>query len=825
MSLPARNPESAFSRQAFSEHLPWMMHVTPELVLCKDGALMAAFEYSGVDIDEDSPYEIENAVTELQNAFRSMDERFYVWWVVDKRKKLSPDKLENDESNPLYDSLLAREKMNYEKGGVYTITFNLFIAYMGETGVFAFMDQVRRKMADEDKSLPAAVLHSLNPTQNAKSAVLHDARQLDENIRQATGGIRKVVSCNSTISMRPLMNWEFDNVLIRMANISIRGKTAFQIRPQTMLDGAAALSDMKFGRDVFVSYGPDRTVFGGALSLRDYPIPTALSSILGLQVEFRLVHVVKCMSETTTRATLDEATRYYRMTQSTMLQRFMAYMGGTQPEVDPGKSDLYGQCVEAMARQMSDNLGFLHHSMTLVLLGDNAKQLEQTINDVSRTLSQVPMIRERVGLKAAFLSTLPGQWATNKRMMLANTELVAQCLPLITADTGSMHCSHLSGEVYGKPVHSMATFRSVLGTEVYFDPFVGQVGHTLMVMPSGGGKTTFVNYCLAQFTRYKDAQVVVFDRDRSCRIITGLAGGTHMDLRTNSIRLNPMAHLRENELGKVQAREFLLRRIAEAGDTVTAEDRQEIYEVLDNLAQSSQELCLSTVWTLLPRHLQTLLSEWVKGGPYSYFDSVTDEFQMSSWTCIEMREIMAVERLSRAFLDHMLTSIMRNLTGRPTLIYLEEASFLLNNPAFLDAIDGWLKTFRKLNAMVWMTVQSPESISGVDNERIRATLADNVPNLILGYNPRLENHRELYRTMFGMTNEQVSMIGEMTPKRDYLRIFNGICKTLRTNFDDHTLAYLRSEPVYQDLFDQAQARGGEDWRDWYIQQALQRKKK
>jgi type IV secretion system protein VirB4 len=290
------------------------------------------------------------------------------------------------------------------------------------------------------------------------------------------------------------------------------------------------------------------------------------------------------------------------------------------------------------------------------------------------------------------------------------------------------------------------------------------------------------------------------------------------------MRLNPFSTLRDGEIGKIQAREFLLRRIAEAGDKVTAEDRQEIYRVLDNVAQSSQDLCLSTIWTLMPRHLQTLLSEWVKGGPFGYFDSVDDDFSLSSWTCIEMREIMGVERLSRAFLDHMLTSITRNLTGKPTLIYLEEASFLLNNPAFLDAIDGWLKTFRKLNAMVWMTVQSPESVSGVDSERIRATLADNVPNLVLGYNPRLENHRDLYRTMFGMTHEQINMIGELTPKRDYLRVFNGQCKTMRTHFDEHTLAYLRSEPVYQDLFDQAQAMGGEDWREWYIQQALKRKK-
>lgn len=824
MFQQARSPDG-FSRESLAQFLPWLTHVTPDLVLCKDGSLLSAFEFTGVDIDEDNPIVTETAVRELQNSLQALDERFYVWWVIDKRKKASPDQWESDNHEGLHAAMAARRRLQYENGRVFRIDFRIFISYTGDTGVYAFMDQVRRQMTEDGKSLPMAVLSGLNPARNFKNAVLHDAKQLDENIRQAEGGIRQLIAMNNVLSFRRLSGWDLDNCLTRMANISARAEPKHQVLPKAMLDGAAALSDVKFGREVFISYGSDRPVFGVALSLKDYPsTPSTIMGILGLQMEFRLVQVVKCMSVTTARSTLDEITRYYRMTQSTLVQRFAAYLNNAEPEVDPGKADLYMQCIEAMRRQMAENLGFVHHSMTLVILEESANAAETRANDAMRSLSQIPFIRERVGIKAAFLSMMPGQWATNQRLMLANAELVAQATPLITAETGLNYCDHLSGEVYGKRVPPLATFQSMLGTEVHFDPFVGQVGHTLMVMPTGGGKTTFVNFCLSQFTRYPDSQVIIFDRDRSCRIITGLAGGTHMDLRTNSMRLNPLANLRQGEIGKVQAREFLLRRIAEAGDEVTAEDRQELYRVLDNVAQSSQELSLSTVWTLLPRKMQILLSEWVKGGPFGYFDSTEDDFELSSWTCIEMREIMAVERLSRAFLDHALTVIARNLTGRPTMIYLEEASFLLNNTAFLDAIDGWLKTFRKLNAMVWLTVQSPESVSGVESERIRATLADNVPNLVLGYNPRLENHRDLYRTMFGMSNEQVSMIGELTPKRDYLRVFNGNCQTLRTNFDEHTLAYLRSEPVYQDLFDQAKASGRENWREWYIQQALRRKK-
>ncbi|MDC6711344.1 hypothetical protein, partial [Leclercia adecarboxylata] len=102
------------------------------------------------------------------------------------------------------------------------------------------------------------------------------------------------------------------------------------------------------------------------------------------------------------------------------------------------------------------------------------------------------------------------------------------------------------------------------------------------------------------------------------------------------------------------------------------------------------------------------------------------------------------------------------------------------------------------------------------------TLADNIPNLILGYNQRIENHRDLYKKMFAMTDEQVDVLAKIRPKRDYLHIANGICRVLGTKFDDYMLARLRSEASYQALFDEAKMAAGDDWKAWYLDQALRR---
>ena len=816
--LRARSPLKGDDGK-LSEQIPWMVHVTPDLVLCKDGSLLAALEFGGVDIDEDSVHRLQQSIKEMQQSMDKFDERFYIWFVTDKRLKEEVDRWDGLESNEVVSILNAMQDKTYQSKQVYTLKTYAFILFTGDTGVYAFMENVRRKMSEEGVNFSLAVLSSLNPASNVRSAVLHDARQLDSNIEIAQETIASFVSTHTISTFKRLSGWDMDTALLRMASPTLGHTSRVEPSPSSMLDGTLATSDVKIGREVFAVQGPNRALYGTIVSLSGYPGNTeTMVKLLATQAEFRLTHVLHCMSYDHARAIVDEHGRYYRMTQSTLSQRVAAFLRGVEPEVDPGKADLYAECVEAMRRQTAEQLGFAMHSVSITFYGETAQHVQQVTSSVLREIGGLPQIRERLGLKAAMLSTLPGQWAHNKRLMLANNQIISHMLPTVGIYPGSPVSEHLSA-IYSRPTPPLATFTSRFGTEVHFDPFVKQVGHSLLVMPTGGGKTTFVNYCLAQFSRYPDAQVVIFDRDHSCRIITNLVGGTHMDLR-RGMKLNPLAHIRESELEQIQAREFIIRRVEEGGERLTAMDRADIFEKIKAVADSEhQEVSLNTVWSLLSSDIQVKLHEWVENGPYGYFGSNEDHFSLSRWTCIEMKEIMKVDRLGRAFLDHAFSSISRMLTGKPTFIYVEEASFALSNPAFLAGIDEWLKTFRKKNAFVWLTVQSPESVTGVDSEAVRATLTDNIPNILLGANPKLESHRALYRQIFGLTDDQVSMIKGLRPQRDYLRIAGSICRVLRTNFGQDTLALIRSEPKYQELLDKVMASGDPNWRSEYIKQA------
>lgn len=816
-----KTPESD-SKSSHSEMLPWLCHASPEWILCKDGSILSALEYKCLDIDNNSQHDLTQALSELQTSLRALDERFYIWWIVDKKRDKTRVKsvFPNAAAQKIDDNI---GKL-FDNGNMFDITYRMYVLYTGETGMYAFMDNVRRLVNEENASIVSAMLRSLNPATFTSAAALSDARQLDQNIAAAEGALQQFINAHTIMRFNRLQNWELDNALVQCANVTLPLKTAFKPPVGAMLDSYASLSDIKFGREAISVSGPNKTVFSANLSLKDYPTdltPGLMEDLISMQSEFRLTHVMRCLGQAAAVKTLKEVSNFYFMNQSSFMQRAIAKATSSPPVVDPGKAELYEESLEALRRQMIDGLGWLYHAMTVTVFGGSLDQLEQEVNKVSKTLSQVPFIRERLGLKASFYSMLPGQWSVQQRLMLVNAEVAADCAPIYTVDQGSPRSLHLS-ETTGTEQPSMSVFRTRYGTPYHYNPHVGQLGHTLLVMPSGGGKTTFANLSLMQFQRYPDAQVFIFDRNFSCRIATGLVEGTHVDLKSGGVRLNPMAAIQEGPMGRLWAREFLLQRLEEGGSVITPDDRNVIDERLLELSETAQPMSMSTVAGVLPKNLQSALAEWVGDGPYAMFDSEVDELSLESWTCIEMKDIMAVDRLARAFLDHAFRVIMKRLDGRPTFIYLEEASFLLNSPTFLRALDDWLKTFRKLNAFVWLTIQSPEAVSGIDDERVRATIADNIPNLILGYNQRLENHRALYKAMFGMHDEQINILAALKPKRDYLLVADGFCRILGTSLSKDTLAYLRSEQVFQNLFTQAQDSDRTDWREWYIAEALTR---
>ena len=108
--------------------------------------------------------------------------------------------------------------------------------------------------------------------------------------------------------------------------------------------------------------------------------------------------------------------------------------------------------------------------------------------------------------------------------------------------------------------------------------------------------------------------------------------------------------------------------------------------------------------------------------------------------------------------------ISASLDGTPTMIILDEAWALIDNPVFAPRIKDWLKVLRKLNAFVVFATQSVEDAT---KSTISDTLVQQTATQI--YLPNLKA-TEAYRTIFMLSEREFQLIKTIEPGSRYFLI-------------------------------------------------------
>jgi type IV secretion system protein VirB4 len=164
--------------------------------------------------------------------------------------------------------------------------------------------------------------------------------------------------------------------------------------------------------------------------------------------------------------------------------------------------------------------------------------------------------------------------------------------------------------------------------------------------------------------------------------------------------------------------------------------------------------------------LRTALAPYMVEGAYGgLLDAADEHFTEADVQCFETEALMLRKGLVAPVLTYLFHRIERRFDGRPTLLILDEAWSLLDDPLFAARIREWLKTLRKKNVSV---VFATQSLADITESSIAPAIIESCPQRILLPNDRAiePQSQEAYRR-FGLNDRQIELVARATPKRHY----------------------------------------------------------
>jgi type IV secretion system protein VirB4 len=427
------------------------------------------------------------------------------------------------------------------------------------------------------------------------------------------------------------------------------------------------------------------------------------------------------------------------------------------------------EITEALDRAMSGEIGFGEHHLTVLSLADNEKELESVTSQTMVEISAIGAlaVREKVNMEPAFWSQIPGNFKFIARNAIINTNNLAAF--------NSFHNYPL-----GKPKNNfwgeaVTVLDTTSGTPYYFNFHLRDIGHTTIIGPTGAGKTVLMNFLSAQAQKFR-ARLFFFDKDRGAEIFLRAINGLYTVIDPGkNCGFNPLL-LPDTGENRIFLLDWLKQLVSSFGQEVTAEEVALLTAAINgNYKLAPKDRRLSNIAPFLglegPNSLAGRLAMWHSKGSYAkIFDNEEDslDFNKASVFGFEMAELLKDKFSLGPVLLYLFHRINLSLDGFPTMIVLDEAWALIDNPIFAPKIKDWLKVLRKLNTFIVFATQSVEDAtkSSISDTLIQQTATQIfLPNL---------KATDVYRTAFLLTEREHHLIKTIDPGSRYFLIKQGV---------------------------------------------------
>ena len=416
----------------------------------------------------------------------------------------------------------------------------------------------------------------------------------------------------------------------------------------------------------------------------------------------------------------------------------------------------------------ADYAGEAYVTATVTVWDDDPRIAAEKLRLVEKAIQgrDFTAMPETINAVDAWLGSLPGHVYANVRQPPISTLNLAHMIPLSAVWAGPERDEHFGAPtlLFGKTEGS---------TPFRFSLHVGDVGHTLVVGPTGAGKSVLLALMALQFRRYSRSQVFAFDFGGSIRASALAMGGDWHDLgggltdgSAESVSLQPLAgihHVPE----RAWAADWIVAILMREGVAITPEVKEHLWTALTSLASAPVvERTITGLAVLLQSNdLKQALRPFCVGGAYGrLLDAEHEHLGEASVQAFETEGLIGTGA-APAVLAYLFHRIEDRLDGRPTLLIVDEGWLALDDEGFAGQLREWLKTLRKKNASV---VFATQSLSDIDNSPIAPAIIESCPTRVLLPNERaIEPQITAIYRRFGLNDRQIEILARAMPKRDY----------------------------------------------------------
>lgn len=789
----------------YSKFIPFSSHIAPNIVITRNGDLVATWRCKGVTFETAENYELNLNKERLNTLIQSFSKKGISFYQHNIRHKVN-ETLEGHFSSDFSREVNDKYYAGFNNGKLQRNVLYITLIYTPYSG----LERVSSKKANlKDKKQELA--YQLETMQEMCS-------RLDKALETFRGEALTTFKKGEVLYSEQL---SFYNYLItnRWQPVRVTSTSFYHLLGDT---------DLHFGRETGqVSFNGENRFFR-CIEIKDYTEETCegfFDALMYINADYVITQSFQTIPVNTAQSKLERQRNRLNSSNEAAIS-----------QVD--------NLTVALDDLASGRLSFGYYHFCMMVYADSVKEVTDKTNEIIAVLNNLGLIvtLANTALTASYFGQFPANFAYRPRLAMLSSRNYASLTSLHNFANGKR-----SGNPWGDAVTLLKTPN---GQPYYFnfhqsapdidDRGEKRLGNTLILGQAGSGKTMLMTFLMNQLQKFnhtstflstsvkRELTTVYLDKDYGAETCIRAMGGKYMTIHKGvPTGFNPFmcGNTPENISFLSTLMKILVTR---NGKTLSSLDEEELYKAVKSVMEFDKEyrnypisrviehLPEGTTKTEKENSLARRLKAWAKGGEFGWvFDNAADMLDFTGYSVfgIDGTEFLDDQDTCAPLSYYLLHRIMQLLDGRRLVIYMDEVWKWLQDDIFMDFVENGFLVIRKKDGIIICATQMPESI--LKNRVARAIIEQSETTIYL---PNPVAKKVDYVDGFGLSQKQFEIIHDLSPNSRTFLVRKGLETTLAkldlSNLGRENLKILSTSEDNAEILHQIIEDVGEDINNW-----------